>query len=182
MVRNDGYSSSSNEYEFSVINVVCLVTYDGECNLSSPVMIANREGTPFPMFVSWLSTASMYLDVFSGPVSSFARGALASASGKSFRDVTLLKAVDGVAGVGLKGNARRSRRTTMMVTSLSHVNANFEKPVQAVWLPKTIPDVTVQAIATSGNRSEEGHLLGEKAPEKIPVSAIEGSYRASIVR
>ncbi|KAF4373092.1 hypothetical protein F8388_019274 [Cannabis sativa] len=117
-----------------------------------------------------------------GPVSSFARGALASASGKYFRDVTLLKAVDGVAGVGLKVNARRSRRTTMMVTSLSHANANSEKPVQAVWHPKTVPDVTVQAIATSGNRSEEGHLLGEKAPEKIPVLAIEGSYRASIVR
>ncbi|KAF4381256.1 hypothetical protein G4B88_009584 [Cannabis sativa] len=59
------------------------------CSLSSPVTVANIDGTLFPMFDPWLSTSSAYRDVFSGPKPFGSRSILDVAQRKSTGDARL---------------------------------------------------------------------------------------------
>uniref|UniRef100_A0A803QCI3 Reverse transcriptase domain-containing protein n=1 Tax=Cannabis sativa TaxID=3483 RepID=A0A803QCI3_CANSA len=117
------------------------------------------------MFGPWLSTEFAYLDVFSGPISGSARGARGTTPGKSPHVEKSTRVVDRIIGFGLRGQACRPRGTKVMVTAQGHAAVGSEISNQAVWLPKTTPDVTVQAIAISGVGGEEGLLVGEKASE-----------------
>ncbi|KAF4403890.1 hypothetical protein G4B88_014346 [Cannabis sativa] len=47
-------------------NCGCLGHQQRGCSLSSPVTVANSNRVSFPLFGSWLSTSSTYLDVFLG--------------------------------------------------------------------------------------------------------------------
>ncbi|KAF4396235.1 hypothetical protein F8388_019781 [Cannabis sativa] len=156
----------------------CLGHQRRGCNLSSPVMVVNNEGTQSPMYGPWLSLSSSYLDVFSGPNSFGSCGLLSETLGKSEVSLPLLPATAAEGVQDLKGNRVSSRRPRrpLMVTSRGAVN--LEKPLRMEWHPKKHPAGNVREASNSGNGGDTEFQRLEKAPVHFPCLVVEERDRS----
>ncbi|KAF4388332.1 hypothetical protein G4B88_013169 [Cannabis sativa] len=103
------------QFKFEKVGIFCynygvLGHQHKGCNLTTPVMIVDKEDKSFPMFGPWLSPSSAYADVFSGPKMNDVRGLLATNPGMKLRVFTPVKAIDGSGGDRLKGPGILSTR------------------------------------------------------------------------
>ncbi|KAF4373126.1 hypothetical protein F8388_019308 [Cannabis sativa] len=103
------------QFKFEKVGIFCynygvLGHQHKGCNLTTPVMIVDKEDKYFPMFGPWLSPSSAYADVFSGPKMNDVRGLLATNPEMKLRVFTPVKAIDGSGGDRLKGPGILSTR------------------------------------------------------------------------
>ncbi|KAF4379271.1 hypothetical protein F8388_013489 [Cannabis sativa] len=135
------------------------------CSLSSPVTVVNSTGVPYPMFGSWISTESTYLDVFSGAFSfSPAMGASHRTGSHTHRLRTTASLAVGGRGGSFDRNGKGVRVSMKSVKETVRRTELVSRSKQTKWIPKRSTIVGVPGISSSGNMAE----LGEDEVGKVP--------------
>ncbi|KAF4401601.1 hypothetical protein G4B88_001795 [Cannabis sativa] len=147
----------------------CLGHQRRECKLSSPIMVTSESGIPFPLYGSWLSTSSSYLDVFSSANSfQLCRDHPGFALYAPFRRP--FKAAgnshgDGGYGKPVSNASRGSRRGRMLTSRGAPISGKGQRPA---WITKPKPAGDGTPVANSGIQTgfEDGAI--GKAPAGLP--------------
>ncbi|KAF4354456.1 hypothetical protein F8388_018416 [Cannabis sativa] len=125
------------------------------CSLSSPVMVEAVDGATYPMFGSWLSTASRFHDVFSGVASQ----AGVVIHGRPLPGLAMGGTVVRPVSISSRGSKRGKKRTGRALSE------QHRGTVQA-WVPKVMPAGSVSRFAKNGNRV--GVILNEGGKSFVP--------------
>uniref|UniRef100_A0A803PAN9 CCHC-type domain-containing protein n=1 Tax=Cannabis sativa TaxID=3483 RepID=A0A803PAN9_CANSA len=147
----------------------CLGHQRRGCKLSSPIMVTSESGIPFPLYGSWLSTSSSYLDVFSSANSFLpCRDHPGFALYAPFRRP--LKAAgnvhsDGGYGKPVSNASRGSRRGRMLTRRGASISGNGQR---AVWISKPKPAGDGTPVAILGIEVGFEDEANGKAPAGLP--------------
>ncbi|KAF4372830.1 hypothetical protein G4B88_028805 [Cannabis sativa] len=115
------------------------------CSLSFPVTVVNELGIPYPMYGTWLSMASSYLDVFSGANSFFPSQASSSRASRVVK--------------------RRKSMPAAMNRSARSLLDRLES--QKVWVPKLLAVNRQPGVSSLGNKFNVGEDDRQKGTQPL---------------